>query len=285
MARFLPRLADASAQTANHDLAAGGMQGDFHNDSADKRPTMTKKKITCVYCNETFHDPELMREHMRTHAKSRKKLACSFCPRSFDDPEELSHHRLAHLKDKNVFVSQQSSSEAVIGDIRENVDAETQEPSTQEPSTREGVIDDTSVDSKVGCKVEESVGEIEIAAVPPPLEIEPLIKIENPEEPFDPLDSSTSWILPHSSILDEPSSSLVPLKTKDFICPDCEVGFDTLNKLAAHAKRCHPFVCRDCHRTFKWLDDLNVHRQVYYMKPCYRWSRCPKLAFSHQKVD
>ena len=247
-----------------HDKECEGqIEPQSHGVEKSSSSRLMKKRLSCVYCNESFADAKSLADHLPSHAKGKKKLACSFCPEIFDDPDELSRHRLAHLKDKNVFISKQSPCEE--GDTAE-VEAGAGEPS----EVVGGYNEHMECEPLPG----DLMAEVSVAEVNPVVN-EVLIKVEVPDESYS----------QHCAPIYAPLINDTPVapKSRDFICPDCEAGFMTLNKLAAHARRCHPYECQDCQRTFKWLDELNAHREVYFMKPCYRWSRCPKLAFSHQK--
>ena len=265
--------------------------------------------MLCIYCNESFTDAEQLSEHRRVHQKSRKKLGCSFCSQVFEDPQELSHHQLAHIKERTSYFG--INAENGVGSTA----TETRSSETHQLGNHQNEIRDVTASEETVQEFPESTDSSHNQAAANQ-SVDMVVKIEPPDE-FSFVNTDINYLPPHqeqdwlANIVAEATAQfatstttptngdtsvttptngatsvtkdVVAPKQKDFVCPDCDVGFDTLNRLAVHARRCHPYVCLDCKRSFKWLDELNDHRQVYFMKPCYRWSKCPKLAFSHQK--
>ena len=288
-----PTLADSNTLSANTSAITTTASTALKSVSI-RQP---RKRMLCIYCNESFVNAEQLAEHRLIHQKSRKKLRCSFCPEVFEDQEEYSHHQLEHIKERKSFFGV---------NIENGIGSSTTESSIPEaprPNTQPSVQSCLSV-----------VASLEKTTQPPIFEIQGLgneaatnqsfgacavtaVKIEPPDDfpcvntvtHYLPQYQEGDWLtnmvietIPEVSTVDIATKDISP-KPKNFVCPDCDVGFDTLSRLAVHTRRCHPYTCQDCKRTYKWLDELNDHRQVYFMKPCYRWSKCPKLAFSHQK--
>jgi len=250
--------------------------------SATSRPQ--RKRHVCIYCNESFADADLLAQHCRIHQKVKKKLLCSFCSQVFDDQEEYSHHQLAHIKERTCYSDQNFENPMSVASVMDcNVESSESYKQIVAPASKDNFAMQNAVLSEIVEAKDAMAVKIELE-----VKIEPVEEFTfvNSDINHDQLDQG--WISNLHAVSADNDATLVTTdkvvsQPRDFVCPDCDQGFTTLNRLAVHSRRCHPHVCRDCKRTFKWLDELNVHRQVYFMKPCYRWSRCPKLAFSHQR--